>query len=243
MDENDKIILRVNGWEIECESPFEIRHEASGSFATKLAAHEVLHHLKNDMEEASKQCDIERKKWSKQHCACPKCGSIELTQTLAGPIQIAGEPYEDNINNADCQKCEWKGKVKDLVPDEREYQIGEIKARYAVDCCKYYALELKKRLEKMKEDFEPIKLQAKQFMFTSMLVKQLEDILVNTLILRKFQIDFDETVWGYYIGEDDDAYENIIRFNIQGSWHNHCTYLMFEIDLRKPLSQEPKFIY
>jgi hypothetical protein len=35
--EDDKKLLEKNGWTVECESPFEIRHE-DGSFATGQAA-------------------------------------------------------------------------------------------------------------------------------------------------------------------------------------------------------------
>ena len=35
-------LLKKHGWTLECESPFEIRHEESGSFATNLAAKYVL---------------------------------------------------------------------------------------------------------------------------------------------------------------------------------------------------------
>ena len=42
---SDAEILKENGWEIECESPFEIRH-TDGSFATMSAAYSVLNELK-----------------------------------------------------------------------------------------------------------------------------------------------------------------------------------------------------
>lgn len=42
---NDNELLKINGWDIECESPFEIRHE-DGSFATGQAANIVLDYLK-----------------------------------------------------------------------------------------------------------------------------------------------------------------------------------------------------
>ena len=35
-------LLERNGWTVECEHPFEIRHEESGSFATMKAADMVL---------------------------------------------------------------------------------------------------------------------------------------------------------------------------------------------------------
>lgn len=37
-------LLKENGWEIECESPFEIRHE-DGSFASMNAAYSVAEEL------------------------------------------------------------------------------------------------------------------------------------------------------------------------------------------------------
>jgi len=45
-----KEILEDNGWIIECESPFEIRHE-DGSFATGQAANIVLYFLKPEEDE------------------------------------------------------------------------------------------------------------------------------------------------------------------------------------------------
>ena len=47
MDREDKEILTKNGWEVECESPFEIRHE-DGSFATQQAAWIVLQDLRGE---------------------------------------------------------------------------------------------------------------------------------------------------------------------------------------------------
>lgn len=38
-------LLKENGWEIECESPFEIRHE-DGSFASMNAAYRVVEELR-----------------------------------------------------------------------------------------------------------------------------------------------------------------------------------------------------
>jgi len=45
-------LLEANGWTMECESPLEIRHDESGSFATNLAAKAVLAEL---LEEAEAQ--------------------------------------------------------------------------------------------------------------------------------------------------------------------------------------------
>lgn len=44
MKKEDIQILEENGWTVECESPFEIRHE-DGSFATLQAANLILAYL------------------------------------------------------------------------------------------------------------------------------------------------------------------------------------------------------
>jgi hypothetical protein len=48
MNENDKFILEKNGWTIECESPFEIRNNETGDFASGVAAIIVLDNLSED---------------------------------------------------------------------------------------------------------------------------------------------------------------------------------------------------
>lgn len=45
MNKKDILLLESNGWELECISPFEIRH-LDGSFATLNAAKTVLNNLK-----------------------------------------------------------------------------------------------------------------------------------------------------------------------------------------------------
>lgn len=52
MNEEEKLLEKY-GWTIECESPFEIRHE-DGSFASNQAAYMVVEQLKiDDIEENS----------------------------------------------------------------------------------------------------------------------------------------------------------------------------------------------
>jgi len=62
-----------------------------------------------------------RKEWYNNHKCCPNCNSKHINQTLVGAIHISGEPFEDNVNNATCCKCNWKGKVKDLIPEIKNY--------------------------------------------------------------------------------------------------------------------------
>jgi hypothetical protein len=42
MNKRDFELLEQNGWMVECESPFEIRHIESGSFASEIAADMIL---------------------------------------------------------------------------------------------------------------------------------------------------------------------------------------------------------
>lgn len=49
MDKEDELLLKAEGWEVECESPFEIRHE-DGSFASGQAAQMVLSVLREEMQ-------------------------------------------------------------------------------------------------------------------------------------------------------------------------------------------------
>lgn len=60
-----------------------------------------------------------RKEWYDKHKCCPECGCSHTVQTLAGAIQIFGEPFEDNVNYATCCECGWNGKVKLLVAEEK----------------------------------------------------------------------------------------------------------------------------
>ncbi len=57
----------------------------------------------------------ERDEWNSLHERCPVCLGVSLSQTLAGPVHIVGEGYQDDINRAYCD-CGWSGKVNQLVP-------------------------------------------------------------------------------------------------------------------------------
>jgi hypothetical protein len=47
--ENDMLLLESNGWEIECESPFEIRTKDGSGFASGSVAYEILETLKYNL--------------------------------------------------------------------------------------------------------------------------------------------------------------------------------------------------
>jgi len=48
MTNDDIVVLEKHGWEVECQSPLEIRHKDDGSFATKGAALAILCGLKRE---------------------------------------------------------------------------------------------------------------------------------------------------------------------------------------------------
>lgn len=50
MTQDDETLLEREGWVVECQSPFEIRHTESGSFATGLAAKLVLQAVREEQE-------------------------------------------------------------------------------------------------------------------------------------------------------------------------------------------------
>ncbi|MHA1170353.1 MAG: hypothetical protein ACTSRU_21200 [Candidatus Hodarchaeales archaeon] len=56
--EEDIKLLEANGWEVECESPFEIRYEDGGAFASGLAAQIVLDDLKHERDNAFSKKDM-----------------------------------------------------------------------------------------------------------------------------------------------------------------------------------------
>ena len=51
MNKEDEKILNKHGWQVECESPFEIRNEEEEAFATNSAAKMVLASLREEEEE------------------------------------------------------------------------------------------------------------------------------------------------------------------------------------------------
>jgi len=54
MNTGDIKLLRKHGWEVECMSPFEIRYEDGGAFASGLAAQIILDNLRKQEEGVQK---------------------------------------------------------------------------------------------------------------------------------------------------------------------------------------------
>ena len=55
MCEDDRLALDNNGWEIECESPFEICYTETGDRATGVAAQIILEVLRKEYDYAVKR--------------------------------------------------------------------------------------------------------------------------------------------------------------------------------------------
>ncbi len=68
-------LLKENGWEIECESPFEIRH-SDGSFATMNAAYMILHVLKTNDKNEVAVCDHDFISCGTKAVECTKCEQV-----------------------------------------------------------------------------------------------------------------------------------------------------------------------
>ncbi len=58
----------------------------------------------------------QREKWHSEHQCCPECNHDSMPTTFGGAIQIIGADYEDDVNYSWCDKCGWKGMIKDLKP-------------------------------------------------------------------------------------------------------------------------------
>lgn len=70
MNENDELILEKNGWTVECESPFRIRNNETGDFASGVAANVVLNSIKpNPKKKTTCYCGNPID-WSNSDCVC-----------------------------------------------------------------------------------------------------------------------------------------------------------------------------
>ena len=58
MDEEDIKLLEENDWEVECHSPFEIRHVDGGAFASGCAADIILWDLKHERDNGFSEQDM-----------------------------------------------------------------------------------------------------------------------------------------------------------------------------------------
>ena len=67
LTEKDKKILAKMGWTLECELPFEIRHE-DGSFATGQAAMIMMLHLREMEPPLCVECGAVATNTQRSHC-------------------------------------------------------------------------------------------------------------------------------------------------------------------------------
>jgi hypothetical protein len=86
-------ILKKAGWEIECISPFEIRHSESGSFATGLAAYAVAENLMTEMK--LKKLTAKLVSFPMMH-VCKHYAALEVVNTMI----MMGYQISDNLAKA-----------------------------------------------------------------------------------------------------------------------------------------------
>lgn len=61
---------------------------------------------------------MKRNEWYLRHTNCPKCGSKNVVLTTKEVITADENNFSDDVNTAVCGHCDWKGMVKNLVPDK-----------------------------------------------------------------------------------------------------------------------------
>jgi len=93
MLKEDEELLKENGWDVECESPFEIRYEDGGAFASGLAADIVLDYYKHERDNAFSKQDMED---------CFGAGvnrGVSIARTIIQKIELDDEfpSYKDYI--------------------------------------------------------------------------------------------------------------------------------------------------
>lgn len=107
MDKTEKLLLRY-GWEIECHSPFEIRH-ADGSFATGQAAKTVLDECKRLYKEESPLV-FEYKNWK---------GEVGIRKVLPLEVYFSSNEFH--------QETQWLMDAFDLDKmEERTFAMNDI---------------------------------------------------------------------------------------------------------------------
>lgn len=133
----DKIALEYYGWAVECESPFEIRHE-DGSFASGQAAYTVLRDVEDDY-----KCEVLQK-------------PIELTfgpDNFYDPVALK---YNDSSNRFDYAKTvAWFINCAE-VAIENSYNEGAPRRIEMYSLCHSLRKQLKEQITK--EQIEDLKL-------------------------------------------------------------------------------------
>ena len=109
MDKKDKKLLKAEGWEVECESPFEIRHK-DGSFASGQAAQMVLSVLQEEIQTMTFNDMAYGARFS--YIYDPETIWIKLDDDDCGTIAKYDEKYIQGKN--------WTGQVVCSFADTRE---------------------------------------------------------------------------------------------------------------------------
>lgn len=71
---------------------------------------------------------MNKKQFYQQHTNCPKCNSGNVTKTDKKVKDKS--PFTDDINDAACNDCDWKGKLKNLVPSPELQKQEQVENTY-----------------------------------------------------------------------------------------------------------------
>ncbi len=65
-----------------------------------------------------------KKEFYETHTHCPKCNSGNVTKT--NKTVKDKTPFSDDVNDASCNNCQWKGKLKNLVESPERMKQREV---------------------------------------------------------------------------------------------------------------------
>lgn len=92
-------LLESNGWTVECKSPFEIRHDETGSFATQLAAVAVVNELRSELAEEFEDEHLSQAQAFEQLQA--------VAQRVARIVEVAAATGPETDDNAEASEA-WE---------------------------------------------------------------------------------------------------------------------------------------
>lgn len=88
MDKKTEARLTLEGWEVECEHPLELRH-ADGSFASGQAAHLVIEHLQDSSDFSPDSTDKKLKFLQSELCEINELVQNLIQRCIAGSKKLS----------------------------------------------------------------------------------------------------------------------------------------------------------
>ena len=113
-------MLEANGWTVECESPFEIRHDETGSFATNIAAHAVAADLRASLAD---ELDADVLPPLKQAEAFAEL--VQLTERAERYVATAAAVGPESAENTETNEA-WETAYHLVFSREINHRAGEL---------------------------------------------------------------------------------------------------------------------